>query len=55
MALFGSGRDASFVRGINKEIVNKYVDTEVEIYKLSLEDTVSNIYDESSEKYYFNQ
>lgn len=54
MALFGSGRDASFLRGINKELINEYIDTEVAIYKLSLEDTKANIYGESSNKYYFD-
>lgn len=54
MALFGSGRDASFIRHINKELVRKYIDTEVEIYNLSLEDTQANIYDESTQKYYYN-
>ena len=47
MALFGSARDASLVRSINRELINEFIDTEVAFYKLSLEDTRSNIYDES--------
>ena len=39
MALFGSGRDASLVRSINRERVNKVMALEVELYKLSREDT----------------
>ena len=35
MALFGSGRDASLVRSINRERVNKVMALEVELYKLS--------------------
>ena len=52
--MYGSGRDASFVRGINRELINKIIDTEVAIYQLSLESTKANIYDESQNKYYFD-
>ena len=30
MALFGSGRDASLIRSINRELINRYIDTEIE-------------------------
>ena len=53
MALFGSGRDASFVRGINRELVNRIVDNEVAIYKIDLNSMDPNIYNESSQKSYF--
>ena len=53
MALFGSARDASLVRSINRELINRYVDTEVAFYKLSLNDTKSNMYDESDKKVYY--
>jgi len=53
MALFGSARDASLVRSINRELINEFIDTEVAFYKLSLEDTRSNIYDEADNKIYF--
>ena len=54
MALYGSGRDASFLRGINRELINRIIDTEVAIYQLSLEDTSANIYDETQNKFYYN-
>lgn len=54
MALYGSGRDASFLRGINRELVKKHVDTEVEIYKIAPEYTTENIYNESKRKVYYD-
>ena len=39
MALFGSARDASLVRSINRELINEFIDTEIGFYKLSLNDT----------------
>lgn len=53
MPLFGSGRDANFVRSINRELINKVIDNEVAVYKISREDTTSNIYGESPDKFYY--
>ena len=53
MALFGSARDASLVRHINRELINELIDTEIAFYKLSLEDTRANMYDEADNKVYF--
>ena len=50
MALFGSARDASLVRTINRELINKYIDMEVGFYKLDLSSTPSNLYNESNNK-----
>ena len=52
MAIFGSARDMSLFRSVNKEMLHKYIDTEVLFYKLSLGDTATNIYDETSKKVY---
>lgn len=52
--LYGSGRDASFLRSINKELINRVIDTEIEYYKLSLNDTRTNLYSEAPNKTYFN-
>jgi hypothetical protein len=54
MALFGSARDASLIRSINRELINDYIDTEVGYYKLNLEATKTNIYDESDDKVYYS-
>ena len=54
MALFGSARDASLVRSINRELINEFIDTEIGFYKLSLNDTAANMYDEADNKVYFS-
>ena len=54
MALFGSGRDASLIRHINNELITEFIDTEIEFYKLILEQTRENIYGESNTKTYYN-
>ena len=53
MALFGSARDASLIRSVNRELINEFIDTEVALYKLSLGDSATNIYDESDSKVYY--
>jgi hypothetical protein len=53
MALFGSARDASLIRSLNRELINRFIDTEVAFYKLSLNDTKANMYDESDKKVYY--
>jgi len=54
MALFGSARDASLIRSINNELIVNYIDTEIEFYKLVLNETRENIYGESTSKSYYN-
>ena len=53
MALFGSGRDASLIRHINRELVVEIIDTELEFYKLVLDSTRENLYGESDKKSYY--
>jgi hypothetical protein len=52
MALYGGQRDASLIRSLNKELINRIIDTEILFYKLNLESTTSNIYDETNAKVY---
>lgn len=54
MALYGSGRDASFLRRVNRELVNEHIDTEVQVYKIAPEYTKQNIYGESKHKIYYD-
>jgi hypothetical protein len=54
MALFGSGRDAELVKSINRELIYDFIDTEVAFYKLSLDDTAANMYDEADNKVYYS-
>lgn len=48
MALFGSARDISMFRHINKELINDIIQTEVDFYKLILGETKVNIYGEAA-------
>ena len=54
MALFGSPRDISMFRHINKELINDIIQTEVDFYKILVGETKVNIYGESygGESYY---
>ncbi len=54
MALFGSRRDAKLVRKLNRELVHRWISIEVALYKLSMNDTEINLYNESSQKTYFH-
>ncbi len=54
MALFGTQRDAKFLASINAELLNAIIDTEVEFFKLVVEQSNSNIYGESTSKTYFD-
>lgn len=52
MPLFYGTRDAGLVHKFNMELVHDVIDTQVALYKLSLENTNTNIYDESDKKVY---
>jgi hypothetical protein len=54
MALFGGKRDARFLASINSELINAIVDTEIEYFKLQVEQSNSNLYGESERKAYFD-
>ena len=54
MPLFGSSRDVSLVRRLNRELINGIINTEVVIYKISTQFTKVNIYGESTKKVFFN-
>lgn len=53
MALFGNNRDVSLFRHLNRELVHTIIDTEVLVYKLNLNSTNTNIYDETDSKTYY--
>ena len=52
MAQFGSRRDMGLFMGLNREIMHKYIDTPVLVYKLDLNATTTNVYDEADKKIY---
>lgn len=53
MPLFSSTKDASLIKHINRELMHKIISIEVEIFKLSLNDTEQNLYGESGKKIYY--
>ena len=53
MALFGGQRDARFLASINSEVMNSVVDTEIEFFKLIVEESESNLYGESDKKSFY--
>lgn len=52
--IFGSKRDYQLFNGINRELLSDVVEQEVVFYKISLEQTSTNIYGESLEKSYWS-
>lgn len=52
MALFGSSRDISLFRHLNKELLDRIIEQRVGYYKIDLNKTKNNIYGESLDKYY---
>ncbi len=46
MALFGTSRDASLFRHLNKEIINNIIETVVDVYKMDIKVNKSNMYGE---------
>lgn len=53
MSLYGRNSDRSLFRSLNRELIKKWVDTEVDILKISVETTPTNIYGEAVEKTYY--
>tara|TARA_R110001583_G_scaffold42896_2_gene136421 strand:+ start:16801 stop:17316 length:516 start_codon:yes stop_codon:yes gene_type:complete len=53
MALFGGERDVSLFRNLNKELINNFIDTRVDIFKSSVVETKENLYGESLNKVFF--
>lgn len=51
--IFGSVNDVGTLLHIGRELVQDVVEQEILYYKISLEETVENIYGEASEKFYW--
>jgi hypothetical protein len=49
MALFGGQRDASLIRHLNKELINKIMDISVAYYKLAISNINVNAYGETDD------
>lgn len=52
MALFGTARDMKMFSSINKELINDIVQSEIDYYKISLNNTKHNVYGESNTVYF---
>ncbi len=52
MALFGGQRDISLFRRLSRELINEIIDTEVDIFKAAIHDTIGNLYGEALNKVY---
>ena len=50
MALFGSARDISFFRHVNRELINEIIDQRCDIFKHSIFDSKENLYGEAISK-----
>lgn len=51
--LFGSRKDMALLTKINRELLSDVIEQEILYYKLSVEQTIANIYGESSDKQYW--
>jgi hypothetical protein len=54
MSLFGSDRDISMFRHVNRELINNIVQQQVGYYKIVLDKTKQNIYGESNGEKIYN-
>lgn len=54
MPLFASARDASLMRRLNREMMQRILSIEVSVYKIALSETIQNIYGETSDKQYYS-
>jgi hypothetical protein len=54
-ALFGSSRDVSMIRKVNRELLGNVISQQCVFYKVNLNQTTSNIYGEASDNRFFNE
>ena len=52
MALFGSEKDIKLFNTLNTELINNIIDTQVDVYKVSVADVNDNLYGENINKVY---
>ena len=55
MALFGSSRDVSMIRKVNRELLGNVISQQCVFYKVNLNQTTSNIYGEASGNRFFDE
>lgn len=54
MSIFGSQRDFGLIKKMNRALLRDIIEQEIGYYKISLEETQSSIYGESTEKIYYS-
>jgi hypothetical protein len=54
MSIFGSQRDFALITKMNRALLRDIIEQEIAYYKLSVSETQSNIYGESTEKTFFS-
>jgi len=54
MALYGQARDISMFRYVNRELMHNIISQQCAFYQLQLNETIFNMYGESSEEKYYN-
>ena len=54
MAIFGSARDISMIRKVNRELLHDVISQQCAVYKYALDKTKVNMYGEASEGRWFN-
>jgi hypothetical protein len=54
MALFGSSRDVSFIRKMNREVMGNVISQQCSFYKYILQKTTVNLYGEASGGKFFD-
>lgn len=52
-AMYAGRRDVSMFRGVNRELIKKVIQSEVDILKVSVEESKTNLYGESLKKTYY--
>jgi hypothetical protein len=53
MPLFAGARDISLIEKLNEELINSVIQTEIYFYKLVLDETDTNVYNEGIDKRYY--
>ena len=53
MPLFSGARDISLIEKLNEELINSVIQTEINFYKLILDETGDNVYGEGTDKRYY--
>lgn len=53
MPRFYTSRDIALFHSINKELINTFIDTKVDVFKINQYETKENLYGESLKKIYF--